>query len=210
MKIFKILIFLLGVYSISAQSPNTFKKEIRTELNEILSYWEKNSVDIAKGGFYGAVDVNNVPNTQADKGLILNSRILWTFSAAYQMDPKPGYKKLADRAFNYLNTYFWDTKHKGAYWSVKSNGTPSDTHKQVYTEGFSERMKLEPGLSPINFLIKIRINIAMNLMATFNYKIGDIAYETGFYSPQHFSLTFKKMTGVSPHKYRKTYYEKQL
>lgn len=75
---------------------------------------------------------------------------------------------------------------------------------------FSERMKMETGLSPINFLIKIRINIAMNLMAHFNYKIGDIAYETGFYSPQHFSLTFKKMTGVSPHKYRKTYYEKQL
>ena len=73
-----------------------------------------------------------------------------------------------------------------------------------------ERMKMETGLSPINFLIKIRINIAMNLMAHFNYKIGDIAYETGFYSPQHFSLTFKKMTGVSPHKYRKTYYEKQL
>jgi mannobiose 2-epimerase len=112
MKIFKILIFLMGVYPISAQSPSAFKKEIKIELNEILSYWEKNSVDVEKGGFYGAVDVNNVPNAQADKGLILNSRILWTFSAAYQMDPKPGYKKLADRAFNYLNTYFWEAKNK--------------------------------------------------------------------------------------------------
>jgi AraC-like DNA-binding protein len=74
---------------------------------------------------------------------------------------------------------------------------------QLGLTAFSERMKMETGLSPINFLIKIRINIAMNLMAHFNYKIGDIAYETGFYSPQHFSLTFKKMTGISPHKYRK-------
>ena len=81
---------------------------------------------------------------------------------------------------------------------------------QLGITAFSERMKMETGLSPINFLIKIRIHIAMNLMAHFNYKIGDIAYETGFYSPQHFSLTFKKMTGISPHKYRKTYYEKQL
>ena len=102
----------MGVYPISAQSPSAFKKEIKVELSEILSYWEKNSVDVEKGGFYGAVDVSNVPNAQADKGLILNSRILWTFSAAYQMDPKPGYKKLADRAFDYLNTYFWDTKNK--------------------------------------------------------------------------------------------------
>ena len=82
----------MGVHSIAAQNPNAFKNEIKVELNEILSYWEKNSVDVEKGGFYGAVDVNNAPNTQADKGLILNSRILWTFSAAYQMVPKPGYK----------------------------------------------------------------------------------------------------------------------
>lgn len=68
---------------------------------------------------------------------------------------------------------------------------------------FSERLKMETGLSPINFLIKIRINIAMNLMIHKPTKLADIAYETGFYSPQHFSLTFKKMMGVSPNKYRK-------
>jgi mannobiose 2-epimerase len=136
MKIFKIVIFLMCAHAISAQSPSTFKKEIKIELNEILTFWEKYSVDVENGGFYGAVDVNNVPNVQADKGLILNCRILWTFSAAYQMDPKQGYKKLANRTFNYLNTYFWDAKNKGAYWSVKSTGTPSDTHKQVYAEGF--------------------------------------------------------------------------
>lgn len=136
MKILKLVIFLMCTHAISAQSLSTFKKEIKIELNEILAYWEKYSVDVENGGFYGAVDVDNVPIGQADKGLILNSRILWTFSAAYQMDAKPVYKKLADRAFNYLNTYFWDAKNKGAYWSVKSSGIPSDTHKQVYAEGF--------------------------------------------------------------------------
>ena len=98
------------------------------------------------------------------------------------------------------------TKDPLHHWSVPEMAQIA----QLGITAFSERMKMETGLSPINFLIKIRINIAMNLMAHFNYKIGDIAYETGFYSPQHFSLTFKKMTGVSPHKYRKTYYEKQL
>lgn len=98
------------------------------------------------------------------------------------------------------------TKDPLHHWSVSEMAQLA----QLGITAFSERMKMETGLSPINFLIKIRINIAMNLMAHFNYKIGDIAYETGFYSPQHFSLTFKKMTGFSPHKYRKTYYEKQL
>ena len=98
------------------------------------------------------------------------------------------------------------TKDPLHHWSVPEMAQIA----QLGITAFSERMKMETGLSPINFLIKIRINIAMNLMAHFNYKIGDIAYVTGFYSPQHFSLTFKKMTGVSPHKYRKTYYEKQL
>lgn len=118
------------------QSRAVFKSEMARELAEILAYWERHSVDIGKGGFYGAVDTNNVPNTQADKGLVLNSRILWAFSSAYQINPEPSYQKLADRAFNYLNTFFWDSRHSGAYWSVTSNGIPSDKHKQVYAEAF--------------------------------------------------------------------------
>jgi hypothetical protein len=87
MKIFNMLIFLMGVQSISAQSHNDFRKEIKTELNDILSYWEKNSVDIEKGGFYGAVDANNVPNLQADKHLITSILIFGTLKTKVLIGP---------------------------------------------------------------------------------------------------------------------------
>lgn len=76
------------LHSISAQSPSAFKKEIKIELNEILSYWEKNSVDVEKGGFYGAVDVNNVAKAQADKALILNKPNSLDFFSCLSDGPK--------------------------------------------------------------------------------------------------------------------------
>ena len=52
------------------------------ELQNILNYWAKNSIDEVNDGFLGERDFFNkiVPN--ASKGIILNSRILWSFSAA--------------------------------------------------------------------------------------------------------------------------------
>jgi mannobiose 2-epimerase len=153
------------------QSLAAYKSEIIYELAGILDYWERNSVDTGQGGFYGAVDINNVPNLRADKSLILNSRILWTFSAAHHFNPKPGYRKLADRAFNYLNTFFWDTKNAGAYWSVKANGAPSDRNKQVYGEGFliyafSEYYKISGNLEALDK--------AKNLYQTLQIKCKDL------------------------------------
>lgn len=80
---------------------------------------------------------------------------------------------------------------------------------QLSSHQLSNQLKLETGLSPIHFLIHVRIERAKQLLQIQEYKIGDIAFETGFYSPQHFSLTFKKIIGMSPQKYRKSMaYEK--
>lgn len=144
-----------------------------SELADILDFWKGNSVDAGQGGFYGAVDINNVPNLRADKGLILNARILWAFSAAHQISPKASYQSLADRAFHCLNTFFWDHKHAGAYWSLRPNGTPSDTHKQVYAEGFliyafSEYYKISGNLQALEK--------AKQLYAVLHEKSKDLKY----------------------------------
>jgi mannobiose 2-epimerase len=67
---------------------------------------------------------------------VLNSRILWTFSAAYIHNPKPEYKMMAQRAYAYLMKYFWDNKNGGGYWSVDYKGNPKEKHKQIYGQGF--------------------------------------------------------------------------
>lgn len=113
-----------------------FKKEIETELNHILDFWVNHAVDNDFGGFIGKMDAQDKIYPDADKGLVLNSRILWTFSAAYLQNPKPVYKQLAKRAFDYLLEYFWDPKNGGGFWSVDYKGNPKQTHKQIYGQGF--------------------------------------------------------------------------
>ncbi len=59
------------------------------------------------------------------------------------------------------------------------------------------------GTSPINTLIKYRINIAKNLLSTKNYSVSEVAEEIGFTNIYHFIRYFKKETGITPGKYSK-------
>jgi len=68
---------------------------------------------------------------------------------------------------------------------------------------FNERVKSYSGFSPLNYLINIRISEAIKLLKKPDLHVTDIALDTGFYSSQHFSTTFKKLTGYTPSEFRK-------
>jgi AraC-like DNA-binding protein len=68
---------------------------------------------------------------------------------------------------------------------------------------FTERVKSFTGFTPINYLINIRVSEAIKLLKRREVSITDIALDTGFYSSQHFSTTFKKLTGYTPGEFRK-------
>lgn len=68
---------------------------------------------------------------------------------------------------------------------------------------FTEKLKKESGYSPFDYLIFLRVNEAANLIKYTDQTLTEIALETGFYSSQHFSSTFKKYTGYSPREFRK-------
>lgn len=70
---------------------------------------------------------------------------------------------------------------------------------------FTERVKSYSGFSPINYLINIRISEAIRLLKRPEISVTDIALDTGFYSSQHFSTTFKKLTGYRPSEFRKNH-----
>jgi len=70
---------------------------------------------------------------------------------------------------------------------------------------FNERVKSYSGFSPINYLINIRISEAIRLLKQPEISVTDIALDTGFYSSQHFSTTFKKLTGYRPSEFRKNH-----
>ncbi|MDQ2719902.1 MAG: AGE family epimerase/isomerase [Bacteroidota bacterium] len=114
-----------------------YKTEMENELKGILNFWQKNTTDDENGGFYGRLDNSNKVFADAPKGSVLNSRILWTFSAAFNLTKNTDYLRTAERAFNYIKDYFIDKKFGGVYWTVDHKGKPLDTKKQIYALAFA-------------------------------------------------------------------------
>jgi len=71
------------------------------------------------------------------------------------------------------------------------------------TTTFTEKVKSYSGFTPLNYLITIRISEAIRLLKQNHLSVTDIALDVGFYSSQHFSTTFKKLTGSTPSEFRK-------
>lgn len=114
-----------------------FREELHNELTtNILPYWEKLR-DKEFGGFYGQVTGQEelIPNAQ--KGAVLQARILWTFSAAARVLKDKRYLEYATHALNFLTDRLFDKQYGGVFWSVDHKGEPMDTRKQFYALGFA-------------------------------------------------------------------------
>ena len=115
--------------------------QIKAEMQDvvehnILSFWFDRMQDRSRRGFYGRMRGDGTLVPEADKGCILNARILWSFSAAYRVLRKPDYLMAATRAKDYILEHFIDKEHGGAYWCLDAKGNPLDTKKQFYAIGF--------------------------------------------------------------------------
>ena len=113
-------------------------REMREELeSNILPFWIEKMTDEVHGGFYGRMTGAGELIPQAEKGAILNARILWSFSAAYRVLGRPEYLAAATHAKRYLIDRFYDKEFGGVYWSLDFQGQPLDTKKQIYALGFA-------------------------------------------------------------------------
>ncbi|TDP02382.1 AGE family epimerase/isomerase [Flavobacterium sp. 245] len=113
------------------------KSELSAELDSILKYWSKHTIDHQNGGFIGQIDFEEQIIADTEKGAVLNARILWSFSASYQVTKNEEHKKLAERAFNFLSKYFYDSEFGGLFWSINIDKTPKDTKNQIYALAFA-------------------------------------------------------------------------
>ena len=114
------------------------KQEVHDVLTQnILPFWLDKMTDREHGGFYGRIDGHMQLHPEAEKGAILNARILWSFSAAYRVLRKPEYLEAATRAKDYIIDHFIDKEYGGVFWSLDYKGQPLDTKKQFYAIGFA-------------------------------------------------------------------------
>ena len=112
------------------------KEEIGAHLEQkILPFWERLK-DETYGGYYGYMDEDMKLDRKADKGCILNSRILWTFATAAREMEREDLRPYAEQAYAFLEKYL-DREHGGVYWSVTYDGRPADTTKHTYCQAFA-------------------------------------------------------------------------
>ncbi len=110
--------------------------EIETELKDnILPFWRGRALD-RTGGFIGQMDALGNVVSNAPHGLILSSRLLWTFSAVYRWSRNEQDLQLAERAYEFLQTYFRDLTHGGYYWQIRAARQVSHDVKKVYGQAF--------------------------------------------------------------------------
>lgn len=121
----------------AAWTDQTWLADVRSELlDDILPFWRRHSVDEQHGGFIAEMSNDLRLKPDAPKGLILNTRILWTFSAAYRYTHNPEDRDLAHRAFDYLLRHFLDRKHGGFFWRLNPDGSVLDDKKKIYGQAF--------------------------------------------------------------------------
>jgi len=67
---------------------------------------------------------------------------------------------------------------------------------------FCKSFKKATGLHFTDYLSRVRIEKAKNLLLNPNARVSEVAYEAGFQSLTHFNRVFRKLVGQSPSDYR--------
>ncbi len=116
---------------------DTFLQSVEQELfKDIIPFWLKHGPDLQFGGFTGEMSNDLQVPSRPQKGLILNARLLWTFSALYRFTEDSSFLNMAERAFDYIFSHFWDEKYGGAFWLCDFKGKPQDEKKKTYGQAF--------------------------------------------------------------------------
>lgn len=114
-----------------------WKTELRQHLiKDLIPFW-KGMRDTENGGFYGYMDTKGRVDKKAEKGCILNSRILWFFSSACTLLGEKSLRPYMDQAYTFLKESFLDKENGGLYWSVTYDGKPADDTKHTYNQAFA-------------------------------------------------------------------------
>lgn len=103
---------------------------------QLLPFWQKLR-DEEYGGYIGYMGHDLALDRRAEKGCILNSRILWFFSEAAMATGDGALVPYARHAFRFLLQNCLDPAYGGVYWSLTYNGKPLDDTKHTYNQAFA-------------------------------------------------------------------------
>lgn len=100
-----------------------------------------------------------------------------------------------ERVIGYLETGFVDEVTVESLAGIAGISVPH----------FNRRFRQLLRLSPMEYVLSLRIQDAQRQLVTSNRSIGEIAIGTGFCDQSHFTKRFRKVTGMTPLAYRKRF-----
>jgi mannobiose 2-epimerase len=102
----------------------------------IMPFWCGPAVDREGWGWMGWLSNDLKTDRSQPRGLIVNSRILWAFSAVHRIRPEKQFREMAERAYEVVFNRFWDGQCGGAFWRLDDAGLVTDDSKKIYGQAF--------------------------------------------------------------------------
>lgn len=165
--------------------------QITTTLLKLVQAYELNIEEVFEVGFncYSHIDkfdsMDKAKEWFIEKGLKISSLI--------KRERLDSSKLLIEKAKEYINENYNDSEI-----SVEK----LCKHLHVSPTYFSTIFKRETGENFVNYLTTVRLDKAVNLLNTTDFKTYVIAQNVGYPEANYFSYVFKRRFGVSPSKYR--------
>ncbi len=108
-------------------------------------------------------------------------------------------KKQSEKLFNIAKTISYIEEYYLEPVKLKELADMSCISIRQFIRVFKENYKM----TPMNYILKLRLQHACSLLKNSAYSISDIAYESGFSDSNYFTRQFRKVLKVTPKEYRK-------
>lgn len=115
-----------------------------------------------------------------------------------RQEKKPTMSSYLQDEMEYARRYFID------HYNEPINIDEFAQSRNMSISWFMRNFKQATKVSPMQYILNIRMNNAVSLLETTEYNVTEIAAIVGYDNPLYFSRVFKKIKGVSPSDYRKT------
>ncbi|MDF2959102.1 MAG: two-component system response regulator [Paenibacillus sp.] len=129
-----------------------------------------------------------------DELLLQAGRIIAAYAEQIRLMRNWGQHQGIQKAVDYIGAHY-SNEHLSLSHAAGEAGM-SDSY-------FSRCFKEELGLSFIDYVIKLRMEKAKELLEAADSKTYEVAYAVGYTDYPHFSKSFKKYCGLSPNDYKK-------
>ena len=105
-------------------------------LDEIFPFWER-SVDREYGGFITDLDRHGNRQGNGDKHLVMQTRMIYSFSLGYRLTAKQDYLSHARQGVEFFRRHFRDERYGGWFRTTDRSGQSIDRDKWPYGIAFA-------------------------------------------------------------------------